>query len=227
MDVTSMLPADVAGHGFDNNADALTLSTALTERYLGAAAKISQMALARPRGVPHAGDVLRADRSRPGQALQRRSSFRVTRRARDALLLSCRWRISVRDAAERERRRRRVRGHHRGTASTRCCHRQRQGVDRHAGRAGVRARAREAMLVRLGLSARGSEQEDPRLVEVPRAGEGGLASGPGLLRRKDVSLRRRPLRPVIAARSVPGRRRRAEDFQRDDHRASARNGDGR
>ncbi len=52
IDASSMLPADVAGHGFDNNADALTLSTALTERYLGAAAKISQMALARPRGVP-------------------------------------------------------------------------------------------------------------------------------------------------------------------------------
>ena len=47
-----MLPADVAGHGFDNNADALTLSAALTERYLGAAAKISQMALGRPRGLP-------------------------------------------------------------------------------------------------------------------------------------------------------------------------------
>ena len=52
IDAASMLPADVAGHGFDNNADALTLSSALTERYLGAAAKISQMALARPRGVP-------------------------------------------------------------------------------------------------------------------------------------------------------------------------------
>jgi mono/diheme cytochrome c family protein len=52
IDATTMLPADVAGHGFDNNADALTLSPALTERYLGAAAKISQMALARPRGMP-------------------------------------------------------------------------------------------------------------------------------------------------------------------------------
>ena len=52
IDAASMLPADVAGYGFDNNADALTLSSALTERYLGAAAKISQMALARPRGVP-------------------------------------------------------------------------------------------------------------------------------------------------------------------------------
>ena len=52
IDAASLLPTDIAGHGFDNNADALTLSPALTERYLGAAAKISQMALARPRGVP-------------------------------------------------------------------------------------------------------------------------------------------------------------------------------
>jgi mono/diheme cytochrome c family protein len=52
IDVTRILPTDVAGYGFDNNADALTLSPALTERYLGAAAQISQMALARPRGLP-------------------------------------------------------------------------------------------------------------------------------------------------------------------------------
>ena len=52
IDASTLLPADVAGHGFDNNADALTLSPALTERYLGAAAKISQLALARPRGAP-------------------------------------------------------------------------------------------------------------------------------------------------------------------------------
>jgi mono/diheme cytochrome c family protein len=52
IDATSLLPNDIAGHGFDNNADALTLSPMLTERYLGAAAKISQLALARPKGVP-------------------------------------------------------------------------------------------------------------------------------------------------------------------------------
>jgi mono/diheme cytochrome c family protein len=52
IDAAAMLPNDSAGYGFDNNADALTLSPMLTERYLGAAAKISQMALARPRGVP-------------------------------------------------------------------------------------------------------------------------------------------------------------------------------
>ena len=51
-DVTSMLPPDTGSFGFDNNADALTLSPALTERYLSAAAKISQVALTRPRGIP-------------------------------------------------------------------------------------------------------------------------------------------------------------------------------
>ena len=49
---TALLPADNAAYGFDNNADALTLSSALTERYLGAAARIAQMALGRPRGAP-------------------------------------------------------------------------------------------------------------------------------------------------------------------------------
>ena len=52
IDAAAILPADAAGYGFDNNADALTLSPALTERYLGAAATISQIALGRPRGLP-------------------------------------------------------------------------------------------------------------------------------------------------------------------------------
>jgi len=52
IDVASLLPADNAGYGFDNNADALSLSAALIERYLAAAAKISQMALGRIRGSP-------------------------------------------------------------------------------------------------------------------------------------------------------------------------------
>ncbi len=52
IDAATMLPADSAAYGFDNNADALTLSAALTERYLEAAAKISQMALGRVRGSP-------------------------------------------------------------------------------------------------------------------------------------------------------------------------------
>jgi mono/diheme cytochrome c family protein len=50
IDPASLLPPDNAAYGFDNNADSLSLSPALTERYLGAAAKISQMALGRVRG---------------------------------------------------------------------------------------------------------------------------------------------------------------------------------
>ena len=46
----ALLPGDNAAYGFDNNADALSLSPALTERYLEAAARISQMALGHLRG---------------------------------------------------------------------------------------------------------------------------------------------------------------------------------
>jgi mono/diheme cytochrome c family protein len=52
IDAASLLPADNAAYGFDNVADALSLSPALTERYLGAAAKIAQMALARVKESP-------------------------------------------------------------------------------------------------------------------------------------------------------------------------------
>ncbi|HJZ76628.1 MAG TPA: DUF1592 domain-containing protein [Vicinamibacterales bacterium] len=50
IDPASLLPADSAAYGFDNNADALSLSPVLAERYLGAAVRISQMALGRVRG---------------------------------------------------------------------------------------------------------------------------------------------------------------------------------
>jgi mono/diheme cytochrome c family protein len=50
IDSAALLPADNAAYGFDNNADALSLSPVLTERYLGASAKISQMALGQVRG---------------------------------------------------------------------------------------------------------------------------------------------------------------------------------
>jgi mono/diheme cytochrome c family protein len=48
----ALLPADNAAYGFDNNADALTLSPVLMERYLDASARISQMALGQLRSSP-------------------------------------------------------------------------------------------------------------------------------------------------------------------------------
>src|SRR5262245_3226775 len=48
IDSASLLPPDDSGYGFDNNADVLSVSPALTERYLAAARKISQIAVGDP-----------------------------------------------------------------------------------------------------------------------------------------------------------------------------------
>jgi hypothetical protein len=48
----AMLPPDEQAHGFDNNADALTLTPALQARYLTAAAKISRLAVGDPTVPP-------------------------------------------------------------------------------------------------------------------------------------------------------------------------------
>ena len=48
IDVTALLPPDSAGRGFDNIADALTLSPALLEGYVRAASKISRIAVGDP-----------------------------------------------------------------------------------------------------------------------------------------------------------------------------------
>lgn len=52
IDVTAFLPANDAAYGFDNNADALTLSPVLLERYMSAARKISRLAVGDARMRP-------------------------------------------------------------------------------------------------------------------------------------------------------------------------------
>src|SRR5689334_9031116 len=47
VDATKLLPPDDSTHGFDNMSNALTMSPALMEAYLGAAGKISRLAMAR------------------------------------------------------------------------------------------------------------------------------------------------------------------------------------
>jgi hypothetical protein len=56
IDVTSLLPADDSAYGFDNIADALTLSPSLQERYVNAAERISELAI----GDPEAGVISEA-----------------------------------------------------------------------------------------------------------------------------------------------------------------------
>ena len=92
--------------------------------------------------IPVAGDDLRADRSRPGEPLQRRSAVGIARRAGDSLLLSCRRRVPVRTAVEREWRGRRHHGAHRRTAATRCEPQSAPGSGRDGRRAEF-AKARE------------------------------------------------------------------------------------
>ena len=48
IDGTSMLPPDAQAHGFDTNADALTIEPALLDRYLTAAARIARIAVGDP-----------------------------------------------------------------------------------------------------------------------------------------------------------------------------------
>ena len=48
VDGRALLPADDSGHGFDNNADVLTMSPALLDRYVSAATKIGRLAVGDP-----------------------------------------------------------------------------------------------------------------------------------------------------------------------------------
>jgi cytochrome c5 len=48
IDATAMLPPDAHAHGFDTNADALSIEPALLDRYLTAAAKIARLAVGDP-----------------------------------------------------------------------------------------------------------------------------------------------------------------------------------
>src|SRR5262245_47768115 len=48
VDGTELLPSDMAGFGFDNNADVLSITPALMARYITAATKISRLAVASP-----------------------------------------------------------------------------------------------------------------------------------------------------------------------------------
>ena len=48
IDGRALLPADDMAYGFDNNADMLPVSSALLERYMSAAAKVSRLAVGDP-----------------------------------------------------------------------------------------------------------------------------------------------------------------------------------
>ena len=109
VDGTLMLPPDEQAHGFDTNADALSVVPALLDRYLTAAAKISRLAV----GDPTLRPCLRALHRRQEQlerahvavadrSAWRRVSARLARRHRGASLLPGRRRIHLEGPARQD-----------------------------------------------------------------------------------------------------------------------------
>ncbi len=95
VDGTLILPPDEQAHGFDTNADALSVVPALLDRYLTAAAKISRLAVGDPdasagvRALHGRQEQLeRADVAVADRAAGRRVSAGIARRHRGASLLS-------------------------------------------------------------------------------------------------------------------------------------------
>ena len=89
-----MLPADEQVHGFDNIADALSVTPALQARYLTAAAKISRLAIGDPtlpagfeRYTAAEGQLDRTDAALAQRTFRRRVPVGLTRRYRRAPLL--------------------------------------------------------------------------------------------------------------------------------------------
>jgi hypothetical protein len=84
MDISVLLPPDDSGGGFDNMADALYVSPTLIERYVGAASKISRLAVGDP-SAPSIVDTYRASNQSPqdvhveGLPFGTRGGMRVSR----------------------------------------------------------------------------------------------------------------------------------------------------
>ena len=221
IDAASMLPNDIAGYGFDNNADALTLSPMLTERYLGAAAKISQMALARPRGVPMPETFF--------VPTDRNQNVRIS----DDLPLGSRGGVALRyyfpaDGEYLFEMRPKESGAGGGFEGiTAEPHQLDIAIDNvkvgttTLGGPGFRAPTRSRRRRGRRLPARGPDEEDPRAADVPCAGQGRVSHGAGVLRLEDDGVCRRSLRPVASSRALSRRQRRAADFQRHDHGPAA------
>ena len=94
VDAATMLPPDDSAEGLDNIADVLGTSPALIERYVGAAGKISRLAVGDTDLGAALDDVQSPRRSLAGSS-HRRSAARHPRRHRHPTQLSGRWRIPV------------------------------------------------------------------------------------------------------------------------------------
>ena len=205
----SLLPADNAAYGFDNNADALTLSSALTERYLGAAAKISQMALGRLRGSPPPETILVPTDRDQGARLSDDLPFgsRGGTAFRYYFPVDGDYRFEMRPQEGG------VDGGFMGITSE--PHRLDVRVDGRRDRHGRGAKS--------GWPARrGPHRGHFGQPAVHGARSGRVVSGAGVLRRQDLGLRRRSVRSELAPGSLPRGERRTGRLQCHDYRSPRR-----
>ena len=222
LDAASLLPADVAGYGFDNNADALTLSPALTERYLGAAAKIGQMALGRPRGLPTPETFFVPTDSNQGLRISDDLPFG----SRGGVALRYYFPADGEYLFEMRPRETGVSGGFEGvTEEPHQLYVSLDNVQVWTGTIGGPefARARGGWCRRCVWHRR-PRQESCRFAAIQRAGKGGPASRPGLLRRKDVFVSGRPVRSIHPSRTVQKTQRSAEPFHCHDYGSSTGHG---
>ena len=221
-----MLPNDIAGYGFDNNADALTLSPMLTERYLGAAAKISQMALARPKGVPMPETFF--------VPTDRNQNVRIS----DDLPLGSRGGVALRyyfpaDGEYLFEMRPKESGAGGGFEGiTAEPHQLDIAIDNV--KVGTTTLGGPDFAPRRGAGA-GAAGDYPRedrtkkilaADDVPCAGQGRISHGAGVLRLEDDGACRRSHRTVASSRTLSRRQRRATDFEPHNHGAAAGDGVG-
>ena len=207
IDPASLLPADNAAYGFDNNADALSLSPALTERYLGAAAKISQMALGQVRGSPSPETVFVPTDRNQGS----RFSEDLPWGSRGGLAIRYYFPVDGEYLFQLRLNEGGAGGGIMGLTA------EPHQLDVSLDRAKVWTSIVGGPDIRESARA-GADGKNPGGPSVPRAGEGRLPSGSGVLPPEDLGVPRRPVRPVLASRSLSGRQRRAWYFQRDDYR---------
>ena len=106
IDPSAMLPPDEQAHGFDTNADVLSMQPALLDRYLAAAAKIARLAVGDPTHACRASSVhgtaaqLERDHVAVAERAPRRAvSARIARRSGGAPLFPPRRRVRLQDSA--------------------------------------------------------------------------------------------------------------------------------
>ena len=219
LDAASLLPADVAGYGFDNNADALTLSPALTERYLGAAAKIGQMAIGRPRGLPTPETFFVPSDSNQGLRISDELPFG----SRGGVALRYYFPADGEYLFEMRPRETGVSGGFEGVTEE--PHQLYVSLDKVQVWTGTIGGPEFARARGGGAGgAYGDVDRDKKVADSLRFSvqvKAGTAPRPGLLRRKDVFVSGRSVRSIHPSRTVQKAQRPAEPFHCHDYRSSA------